>query len=348
MAEASRAQSEILRRELAEVERLVDHRLTIRLSEQGQINSEQIAHLRAQMFKHADLLTKERTEAAQSAVLSHLTRHAEELSAATIEHTQVLISSLRRDIDLLRSAMSKEGIAPPVVGPEESRSTSSRSIDDALYVALEDHFRGEQSVIRERQKQYLPRISEVVTKETPLVDFGCGRGEWLDILKEAGVPARGYDSNQVAVAECESKGLDVEVGELLQVLRSLPEHSLGAVTFFQVFEHLPFAILLDVLRCCRRVLKDGGVLIAEVPNSETLLVGASTFWIDPTHERPLHPELLKFLAIQLGFTSVDGTYSTDLSPDINLPGVDDHVAAVLQRIHRTLFGPGDFALIAKA
>ena len=342
-----------LRHEMAELERLIDRRMDTTVSEQIALVTERIdalqarsEHAMALSFEHTENFTSERIEAAQAAILSHVTNHSEELAQVARERTETLVASLRRDLDLLRRVAAETMSNPGNPPSATSIAQTGGQIDDALYVSLEDHFRGDQSTVKTRQMQYLSRVSEIATKEFPLVDFGCGRGEWLEICREAGVPARGYDSNHLSVIECTSKELQVDLGDLVEVLRSTPDGSLGVVTFFQVFEHLPFPVLLDVLRSCRRVLRDGGVLIAEIPNSETLLVGASTFWIDPTHQRPLHPEVLRFLANQVGFSGIDGVYSTPLQDPFLPSDIDNPLNEAVKRIHHTLFGPGDFALIA--
>jgi len=117
---------------------------------------------------------------------------------------------------------------------------------------------------------------------------------------------------------------------------------------FQVLEHLPFPLVVEVLREAQRTLIPGGVFIGEVPNAETLRVGASTFWIDPTHQRPLFPELLRFLAREVGFVSVDSSYANVLEEAPSFEGLPKSVTASLQKMHQQINGPGDFALIATA
>ena len=221
-------------------------------------------------------------------------------------------------------------------------------IDDALYISLEDHFRGDKETVHQRQLQYLPYISDIVSDEFPLIDLGCGRGEWLQVLKENHISARGIDSNTACVAECTENSLSASLGELLDALTQLPDASCGAITLFQVLEHLPFDVVVNVLREARRVLVPGGVFIGEVPNSETLRVGASTFWIDPTHQRPLFPAVLAFLASSVGFAGVTGKYSSPLAPTPDLTGLPENASKTILDLHHAINGPGDFALIATA
>jgi O-antigen chain-terminating methyltransferase len=257
------------------------------------------------------------------------------------------VTKLKRGMDRARTTSDATGqIQRPAVVPHAPSQASP--IDESLYVALEDYFRGDPSVIRQRQMAYIPYVKDVVTTGKPLLDLGCGRGEWLTVLRDAGIPARGIDSNRACIDDCKQLELNVELADLVEHLNALPERSLGAITMFQVMEHLPFPVLLNVLRAILRVLTPGGIFIGEVPNSETLRVAATTFWIDPTHERPLFPGLLQFLAREVGFSKTDGVYSSPLmnEPDVSSLPVD--VQETFLAMFRQLNGAGDFALIATA
>lgn len=337
VAEAIADQASV-RKEVAEVERLIFWQVSERL----EILRNEMHDL---LISHTERFTTERLDAAQSAVIAHSTAHTEHLNNELRSYLNQLVAEMRREIDLVRAGSRNVTSVRPITGGPSTLAGESR-VDDAMYVAIEDHFRGSQELVRQRQEAYLPHVFDSVSIDFPLIDFGCGRGEWLEVLRDQGLPARGYDSNVVCVDECSRKGLQVEHGNLVDVLNSLPDESVGAVTFFQVFEHLPFSVLEDVMRSCRRVLKAGGVLIAEVPNSENLSVGSSTFWIDPTHERPLHPEVLRFLARKIGFSDVSGVYSTPLREQVQIAG-NGPIDTAVRDIFHSLFGPADFALVAR-
>ena len=268
---------------------------------------------------------------------------------SSIDEISARLAQLRQSIDTLRLQLAATGSSsttpPEGVTPSVDRSSV---IDDAFYVALENHFRGSRDLVAERQQVYLAELPPMVSDQHPVVDLGCGRGEWLLALTERGIPVRGVDSNVVCVAECASKGLDVELGDLVTFLGKQPDQSVGVFTLFQVLEHLPFDVLLTTLRQIRRVLVPGGRLIAEVPNAKNLRVSAGTFWIDPTHHRPLYPELLLFLADEVGFSNATGIYSNDLSPKFDLSSLPDGPREALQRVVDAIDTAGDFALIATA
>jgi O-antigen chain-terminating methyltransferase len=340
---------EVLTNELASAQQTIDGIASL-LEQRNQqmfdhvdiITRERGEAITQQMFDHVDIITRERGEAIQNAAAGIARTELQNESTYLRAEIEREASQLRRKIDTARIS------GPSTGGPAPSLPTSSPRIDDALYIALEDKFRGDPTVIRIRQHQYVSYIQNVVTQASPLLDIGCGRGEWLQILKDSNLVAAGIDTNAVSVQECSAHGLDVTHADAITYLSNAEEKSLGAITLFQVLEHLPFATMVQLLRLALRALVPGGVLIAEVPNSETLSVGASTFWIDPTHERPLFPGLLKFLATEVGYTSVEGLYSSPLAPEPDFSDLAPQVREPLLAMHRQLNGNGDFAIIATA
>lgn len=298
--------------------------------------------LREAMFLHID-----ETQKSLNSDFDESVSRIEALNLQIAAKSDTDLNAMRRSIDLIRSS-AMNGIDTSLSSSTAQPVASQNEfvIEDSLYVALEDHFRGAESVIKERQASYLPYIASAVSTDVPLLDIGCGRGEWLAVLKDNNIPASGIDSNIVCIEDCKSKGLSVVQADLLDALRNTPEDSLGAVTMFQVMEHLPFPVLVETFRLILRALKPGGVLIAEVPNAKNLRVSAGTFWIDPTHQRPLFPEFLQFLASELGFNSVEGLYVNNLSPAHDLSSLDEGARAALQSVLDAIDTFGDFALIA--
>jgi O-antigen chain-terminating methyltransferase len=187
----------------------------------------------------------------------------------------------------------------------------------------------------------------------PILDLGCGRGEWLELLAEQGWHARGLDSNRVMVEECRQRGLAVSEGDVLAHLRSLPDASLGAVTAFHVLEHLPLEVLLRFLDETARVLRPGGIAIFETPNPENLVVGGCDFYRDPTHQRPLHPDTVQFLVEQRGLVRVEILRLSEhrIQDPLQLLPWHHSLAAYLNplidRAKRHFFGPTDYAVIGR-
>jgi len=193
---------------------------------------------------------------------------------------------------------------------------------DALYLALEDQFRGGRAEIKKRLRVYLPWIESagVARDNMPLLDVGCGRGEWLELLHEQGLTGTGVDSNRVLAEQCRELKLQVVEDDLMSYLRSLPDASLGAVTGFHIIEHLPIETLVSFFDETVRVLKSGGLIICETPNPENVLVGTCNFYFDPTHRNPLPSPITRFLIESRGFTNVE---VLNLNPSDETPVAGD-------------------------
>ncbi|MGH8016777.1 MAG: class I SAM-dependent methyltransferase, partial [Opitutaceae bacterium] len=176
-----------------------------------------------------------------------------------------------------------------------------------------------------------------------LIDLGCGRGEWLDLLRARDVSARGVDLSNAFVDDCRSRMLDVVRMDAVSYLSKLPDRCVAAVTSFHLVEHLDFSTLLAMLRQAFRVLAPGGVIILESPNPENLLVSCTTFHQDPTHRRPLPPGLLEFAVSHIGFTNTSVQRSSPYPEEFRLePGTES-----ADRLNNLLYGPQDYAVIAE-
>ncbi|RZD17594.1 MAG: class I SAM-dependent methyltransferase [Candidatus Acididesulfobacter diazotrophicus] len=180
-------------------------------------------------------------------------------------------------------------------------------IFDAMYATFEDKFRGTREDIKNRQKVYLPFVQEAYDKTVgaSIIDVGCGRGEWLELLKESGFDAKGIELNKIMINICNELNLSVVEADAIDYLRSLPANSLCVVTGFHIIEHLPFKTLITLFDESFRVLKPGGIVIFETPNPENLIVGACTFYTDPSHIKPLVPATMQFIAEERGFSKVE-------------------------------------------
>jgi 2-polyprenyl-3-methyl-5-hydroxy-6-metoxy-1,4-benzoquinol methylase len=168
---------------------------------------------------------------------------------------------------------------------------------DRVYLDFEDAFRGSEETIRERQRVYLPLLQN----HGPVLDVGCGRGELLELLAAGGIPAEGIDSDAGMVSRCHERGLsNVRRADALDFLRSAGAGAFGSVVALQVIEHLPYEALLDFLRASRAALAPGGRLIVETVNPHAPQA-LKHFWIDPTHQHPLFPEITLLLCRLSGF-----------------------------------------------
>jgi O-antigen chain-terminating methyltransferase len=178
---------------------------------------------------------------------------------------------------------------------------------DALYVSFEDQFRGTREDVKERQKIYLPYIDQAGagTKDSLILDVGCGRGEWLGLLKERGYAAKGVDINRVMVEQCKELGLDVIESDVIEFLQKQKKNNFGSITGFHIIEHLSLKKLIALFDESLRVLKPGGMVIFETPNPENLIVGSNNFYTDLTHRRPIPSQTLQFFIESRGFNNLE-------------------------------------------
>jgi len=174
---------------------------------------------------------------------------------------------------------------------------------DRFYFHFEEACRGPQDEILRRLTHYLPHLPHGRSRR--VLDLGCGRGEWLSILKDAGYDALGLDISPLMLGLCRQKGLNVLEVNIIDYLRAQPENSHAAVSAFHLAEHVPFDLLLAIVRESHRVLENAGVLIMETPNPENILVGSHTFYHDPTHSNLLTRTFMEFLAHYCCFTQVE-------------------------------------------
>ena len=232
-------------------------------------------------------------------------------------------------------------------------SVSARGRFDKLYFAFEQRFRGSREDIRRRVAYYLPllRDSAVGREGAVVFDVGCGRGEWLELLRDENISAQGIDINEAMAKDCIERGLDVCVGDAIAHLRRLPDNAIGALTGFHIIEHVPLDDLIELIEEAHRVVRPGGLLIFETPNPENLVVGACNFYIDPTHQRPLPPALAQFLVEAGGFVDVAiHRVNADLLPQVfDEPGENDPPAlrAALAYLRQALLCAPDYGVVGR-
>lgn len=231
------------------------------------------------------------------------------------------------------------------------------------YVAFEDQFRGSEEEIGHRQAGY---VQDFAGRQEPIVDVGCGRGEFLQLLRDAGLRAYGVDQSAVMVARCRELGLDAREGDAIEHLESAPAGSLGGVFAAQVLEHLSPTDVIAFIELAQRALAPGGVLVIETLNPQSLSTYTGPLYVDLGHLRPLHPLTLRFVAERKGFHDLEVRFLSPVPSDARLSllpeganGSEDteegraaHEATKtlnenFRRIDAALFGPVDFALIGK-
>ncbi len=215
---------------------------------------------------------------------------------------------------------------------------------ERIYESFEDRLRGSRDEIVKRLGVYRPIIEKLPPeiKARKAVDLGCGRGEWLEIMKEMGLDACGVDINAGIVGHNLKRGLNVVEMDLLDYLRQQSDGSLGVVTAFHVVEHLPLELRLQLIKEAARVLAPNGIVVFETPNPENLIVGSCDFYLDPTHQSPIVPLQMMTLMQTLGFPEVK---ILRLNKHPSPPPLDEGASKFLRTVHSLLFGALDFAVI---
>jgi SAM-dependent methyltransferase len=209
------------------------------------------------------------------------------------------------------------------------------------YFAFESRMRGSVEGVRDRQRLYVTDLKDAA----PVLDIGCGRGELLMLLREAGVDARGIDADADMVAYARGEGLNVEQADLVEHLGGLEDGSLGAIFMGQVVEHLPAGTLVQALELASAKLRPGGVLVAETINPLSP-IALRNYFADLTHAQPLVPETLELLARQAGFSQTEIRFLNEPAERLTEPD-DPVIAANVRRLNELLFAPLDYALIAR-
>ena len=263
------------------------------------------------------------------------------------------IAAMKREVD--RVATGGEASAKASDGGPGT--AFARPVDSVTYVGFEDRYRGASADIRLRVEEYLPLLEGA----TDVVDVGCGRGELLTALRARGTTARGVDSNAAMVEVCRSQGLDVDQGDAVSYLERQQDSSIGAITAIQVVEHFDPAYLVRFLETAYHKMKGGAPIVLETINAACWMAFFETYIRDLTHQRPLHPDTLRYLVEASGFTAVDVRFRQPVTAGDRLQAVQSDggvapplVAAVASavndhaaKLNARLFSSMDYAVIAR-
>ena len=238
-------------------------------------------------------------------------------------------------------AVARRPTSPSITTPGDSAS-HNRGVMERLYASIEEAFRGSRPEIKRRQHFYLADVEAAVARTGAnfTLDLACGRGEWLELLRDRNVNAIGVDTNHAQLEEARKAGLAVVQADALSFMKGEPSDRYAAISGFHIIEHLPFETLLEWLIEALRILRPEGVLLLETPNPSNLLVGASTFHLDPTHLKPIPAELLRTAVEAIGFS---GTMVNFLHPHQGLGQALENSPAEIAYL---LFGYQDYSLSA--
>ena len=242
-----------------------------------------------------------------------------------------------------------------VLGKKLNRIENLPTDNETFYHDFEEKFRGSRELIKERLQIYVPILKEKLQdwSKARFVDIGSGRGEWLDILRENGaIDYIGVDLNAQQNELSEKYGHHTVQMDCIKYLLEQPNSSVDLITGFQIIEHLYMSDLMKLLKESYRVLKPGGVILFETPNPKNLIVGANTFYIDPSHIRPLVPETVSFLVEWCGYSNVKcidvNSHQNSIKTEVlkwNESKDEMHLLQEFNDIKWNLYGPQDYAVI---
>jgi O-antigen chain-terminating methyltransferase len=320
-----------------------------------------------EIHRHTEsLLARERRNDTSVAALA--AQHDELRSAVSV--LQQAAQNLKREVARLAGstpnsqAPTPKANAAPGNASDIGPGNQFDDLDSHKYVGFEDQFRGSPEEIRRRVAEYLPIFLGIEDqgsgiKASDVLDVGCGRGEFLEMLREQGVSARGIDVNSAMVEVCQAHGLDAVTADALAYLRALPDSSLGGLFAAQVVEHLEPRYLTQLLDAAFDKLRPGAPIVLETINPACWFAFFESYIRDLTHVRPVHPDTLKYLLIATGFQHVDIRYRAPYPESEKLQelgirdqgsGIGDLVDTLnanVEKINRLLFTYLDYAAIGK-
>ena len=302
--------------------------------------------LAADLARQRDALTawqQRMTTTVQSVAASH-----DEIRTS-LSVLQMAAQNLKREVSRLAAAGTEPAaLAQPQRGPLPAMD----ALDSHKYVGFEDRFRGTPEDIRRRVSEYLP----VFAGARDVLDIGCGRGEFLRLLRDQGVAARGIDINAAMVEVCRGHGLDVREADALTYLRAQPDGSLGGLFAAQVVEHLEPRYLMALLDVAFDKLRPGAPIVLETINPACWFAFFESYIRDITHVRPIHPDTLQYLLVASGFQRVEITYSAPypdsdkLQPMPPTPSLGESINTLnanVERLNNLLFTWLDYAAVGR-
>ena len=255
-----------------------------------------------------------------------------DLECIRLEYERLIFSELKTIRQRAQIGARPEPPAAPASG--QSQSPAPMPFD---YGRFAERFRGTEEYVKAGQQLYLPYFQDCRN----VLDIGCGRGEFLEMMRGAGIPAKGIDLSEESIATCRHKGLDAEAADLFEYLENLPEASLDGVFCSQVVEHLPPDRLPEMVRLAASRLRKGGVIAIETPNPECLAIFATHFYLDPTHQRPVPHPLLVFYLEEHGVGNLE---VRKLSPAVDsMPSLQ----SLPSDFREAFFGGLDYTVIGK-
>ncbi|MFB0565499.1 MAG: class I SAM-dependent methyltransferase [Candidatus Aminicenantaceae bacterium] len=219
-------------------------------------------------------------------------------------------------------------------------------LQDWRYAGFENRFRGYQEEVKKQQENYLPYFK----KKGKVLDLGCGRGEFVELLEKNGIEAVGVDLNDQMIETCLEKGLNCQKGDILEKLAEWDDSSLAGIFSSQVIEHLPPSYLRRLVELAYFKLSPSSYIVLETINPTSVFSLVQIYFLDLSHQKPVHPQALKFLLESSGFDDVEIKYSSPPEEEMlrNLPGADETSSILNQNIdslNKLLYAPSNYAAV---
>ena len=273
-----------------------------------------------------------------------------------------LVQSVSRTIQQSQSVSKPTATVPTSNVPAENSTITStyegepegklyervNEADSFDYFAFENAFRGTQSEITNRQRAYVPYFKD---KSGKVFDLGCGRGEFLRLLKDEGIDAFGADMFPEYEVTGKLYDIDIRIGDGIAMLEQMDE-KLGGIFCAQVIEHIGFENIQKLCKLAYDKLEEGAYLVLETPNPMCVSMFTNAFYIDPTHEKPVHPMLMEYLLKMIGFKEVQlllPEHGLEQLPEIKSDAIEnlDEINQAINRVSGFLFGSQDYGIVAK-
>ncbi len=278
-----------------------------------------------------------------------------------VDEQDRLLNEYSNNLTRIIDTVSKMSVATPTVQVVQQAegavaaaapvaNTSEDYYEDLDYLEFQNAFRGSVDDIMNRMRIYEPYFRDA---KGTVLDFGCGRGEFLLLMKELGVDAIGVDPYKAYEAMGAMKGIQIVTDDGVKFLQNAKE-PFGGIFVGQVVEHIGFPNIVKLCKLAYEKLQPGGYLVMETPNAACLAIYTNSFYLDPTHQNPVHPLLLQYIAKAAGFSSVEIVYTEGSRCDIEIPEIQsdsitnlEEVNKALHRVSETLFGSMDYAVVAR-